>query len=612
MASNNKVCVNIDQTDPESGGFTDAEKLQARNNIGACGNAPDDALYANHNGKWFKVNFVTPEMFGAKGDGATDDTAAFEAALAASDYVMLSDKVYIVGDIILDSGKHVIGIGPQAPTVLRIADGASCIFSIPGSRFVELKDISLAGGTSSSPKGVGLLLSNDAAQLYFERCVFSYFDCGVKVPDTDIAWDCIFTQCNFSSNVIGCEWYGSTASFSHCKFYRSKDTGIILHGTRRMSFDTCGWTSDVPSKFITLDGVNLYTTFFKCNFEVGTVPDGSSLFFVLSTSKVVFEGCVIRAITAQNDNPEASFFYMNGNAELYINGIAYSGNSVPNFLTSKYGTYKKLVIDQDSIPPNGLNINGSTAAAVHVEIVNTDSVQDVASLPSFLSNAAGTSVYVRDLGRRLLWDGTAWVNQSEAMAVKSFGSDSAGARTRYTKILTSVPLTNGASGVLAFVSGLVSTGYRNYACVIASLTYIRRDNGNMYVTLCAQWPVRQSDQQLYYEIVTDSDNNAYINIYMYMGAPLADHIPRVFVKILCCNGDFSIVSPIALIADSDFALLSTNKARNLLDPVHGDSTQRPALNGSTDIGYQYFDTTLGKPIYWQGTKWIYADGTDVV
>lgn len=38
MASNNKVCVNIDQTDPEHGGFTDAEKQQARNNIGACGN----------------------------------------------------------------------------------------------------------------------------------------------------------------------------------------------------------------------------------------------------------------------------------------------------------------------------------------------------------------------------------------------------------------------------------------------------------------------------------------------------------------------------------------------------------------------------------------------
>ena len=55
MASNNKVCVNIDQTDPENGGFTDAEKQQGRNNIGACGNAPDDAFYVNRGGTWVKA-----------------------------------------------------------------------------------------------------------------------------------------------------------------------------------------------------------------------------------------------------------------------------------------------------------------------------------------------------------------------------------------------------------------------------------------------------------------------------------------------------------------------------------------------------------------------------
>lgn len=35
MAKMNKVCVNIDQSDENNGGFTDAEKAQARNNIGA-------------------------------------------------------------------------------------------------------------------------------------------------------------------------------------------------------------------------------------------------------------------------------------------------------------------------------------------------------------------------------------------------------------------------------------------------------------------------------------------------------------------------------------------------------------------------------------------------
>lgn len=44
----------------------------------------------------------------------------------------------------------------------------------------------------------------------------------------------------------------------------------------------------------------------------------------------------------------------------------------------------------------------------------------------------------------------------------------------------------------------------------------------------------------------------------------------------------------------------------------GASNARPnvAMNENT-IGFRYFDTTLNKPIYWTGTKWVDATGTDV-
>lgn len=41
---------------------------------------------------------------------------------------------------------------------------------------------------------------------------------------------------------------------------------------------------------------------------------------------------------------------------------------------------------------------------------------------------------------------------------------------------------------------------------------------------------------------------------------------------------------------------------------HGSSAQRPAIRS---IGTMYFDTTLGKPIYWNGTNWVDATGTSV-
>lgn len=41
-------------------------------------------------------NFVTPQMFGAKGDGKTDDTAAIQAALDASSFVFIPDGTYMI------------------------------------------------------------------------------------------------------------------------------------------------------------------------------------------------------------------------------------------------------------------------------------------------------------------------------------------------------------------------------------------------------------------------------------------------------------------------------------------------------------------------------------
>jgi hypothetical protein len=44
-------------------------------------------------------------------------------------------------------------------------------------------------------------------------------------------------------------------------------------------------------------------------------------------------------------------------------------------------------------------------------------------------------------------------------------------------------------------------------------------------------------------------------------------------------------------------------------PNFGKTTQRPTAN--QQIGQQFFDTTLGYPIWWNGTKWVNYNGTVV-
>jgi len=48
--------------------------------------------------------------------------------------------------------------------------------------------------------------------------------------------------------------------------------------------------------------------------------------------------------------------------------------------------------------------------------------------------------------------------------------------------------------------------------------------------------------------------------------------------------------------------------RFIIDKTFGSTTERPTVN--LYKGQHYFDSTLGKPIFWQGVKWVKADGTD--
>ena len=45
--------------------------------------------------------------------------------------------------------------------------------------------------------------------------------------------------------------------------------------------------------------------------------------------------------------------------------------------------------------------------------------------------------------------------------------------------------------------------------------------------------------------------------------------------------------------------------------LHGNTENRPLSTEGIKTGFRYFDTTLNKPIWWNGTKWIDATGTEV-
>lgn len=89
--------------------------------------------------------YVTPEMFGAVGNGTTNDSSAFNACIAKANetgkYVLLSNKTYLIGDTLMDNADtNIIGVD----TVIILDNNTftkqivNCVFSnITFKRTVE-------------------------------------------------------------------------------------------------------------------------------------------------------------------------------------------------------------------------------------------------------------------------------------------------------------------------------------------------------------------------------------------------------------------------------------------------------------------------------------------
>jgi uncharacterized protein with NRDE domain len=56
-------------------------------------------------------------------------------------------------------------------------------------------------------------------------------------------------------------------------------------------------------------------------------------------------------------------------------------------------------------------------------------------------------------------------------------------------------------------------------------------------------------------------------------------------------------------------VLSTVSHKDFLPRKRGTTSQRPT--GYVNVGDSYFDTTLGKMIWWNGTSWVDSTGATV-
>lgn len=241
--------------------------------------------------------YVTPEEFGAIGDGIIDDSLAFNACIAKANetgkYVLLSNKTYLIGNTLMDNvDTNIIGIN----TVI-ILDNNTFTKQIVNCVFSNI--------TFKRTVGSGLPLTENFYSSQFKHCNFvdiNFLFNNIS-PRINTLEHLLLDECNLQNTQLICaanQFNGVVYSINKTLFYYDEDfkqrTAIIIgYIGGKFIFNNCTFSKFDPN------GINeLFSSL--DNFEFNNcyihTYDNANTFFLPDTSgvkkqQITFNNCDI-------------------------------------------------------------------------------------------------------------------------------------------------------------------------------------------------------------------------------------------------------------------------------------------------------------------------------
>lgn len=165
-------------------------------------------------------NYVTPQMFGAKGDGSTDDHDAIASMFASDNKVFYFPAgTYLLSSnlTVNKSGILIYGFGREN-SIIKMASGVSVTFASPR---VDIESIGFNGG-------VGVV--TNSYRLNFTSCAFENSAKGIQLNNGYINH---LLNCTVLHNTIGIDLNDSSYEtiIENCVVDQNKGIGILVRGT---------------------------------------------------------------------------------------------------------------------------------------------------------------------------------------------------------------------------------------------------------------------------------------------------------------------------------------------------------------------------------------------
>lgn len=267
-------------------------------------------------------NTMNIKSFGATGDGVTDDTNAFTAAITNCKTVLVPLGSYLITSDITIEKRAIVGLyDGNEPDILPeiILDNAEINVRGNGN---AVKNLKLTAATADSGTALHLLptsdgLSNHVSQSIFENLIINNFQYGIYYAA--VVWNCVFTRIriNFCEYALykndSFECFGNTfinfytSGSKRCNISANRFSATFLNGI--FGFSVLG--------AIRLT-VNSNVEFIGCNFEADRHlttaydPDTYMAMITVSGGCAKFDGCLF------SPNSDAGLFVFKGGAGLRL------------------------------------------------------------------------------------------------------------------------------------------------------------------------------------------------------------------------------------------------------------------------------------------------------